>query len=427
MELKSGYKQTEVGVIPEDWGNCTIQDLIDRNVIVEHLDGNHGELYPRSHEFRGFGVPYITANDLTGRGVSFANCKFLPENRARQFRKGLARNGDVLFAHNATVGPTGLLSTNLDYVILSTTATYFRCDLEELNNEFFLYLLQSPLFIPQYQAVMSQSTRNQVPITAQRKLLVVIPPTLAEQEAIAEALSDADALIDSLEQLITKKRQLKQGAMQNLLTGKKRLPSFSGEWRTVPLVDVIDHCSSGATPYRGRAEFYKGTVKWISSGELNYNVIGDTIEHISEEAVRKTNLKIHPAGTFLMAITGLEAAGTRGSCGIVGSPATTNQSCMAIYPNEELLTEYLFHYYVFRGDELALTYCQGTKQQSYTARLVKILPIELPPTIDEQTAIATILSDMDTEIAALEAKLAKSRQLKQAMMQELLTGKTRLV
>lgn len=100
---------------------------------------------------------------------------------------------------------------------------------------------------------------------------------------------------------------------------------------------------------------------------------------------------------------------------------------MAVYPTSELLTYYLYHYYVYRGNELAFKYCQGTKQQSYTAKLVKILPIDLPPTIEEQTAIAGVLSDMDTEIGALEAKLAKARQLKQGMMQELLTGRIRLV
>ena len=110
-----------------------------------------------------------------------------------------------------------------------------------------------------------------------------------------------------------------------------------------------------------------------------------------------------------MAITGLEAAGTRGACGIVGSPSTTNQSCMAIYPTSELKTKYLYHYYVLRGNDLALRYCQGTKQQSYTAKLVKLLPIDLPPTIEEQTAIANTLSDMDSEIEALEAKLVKTR------------------
>lgn len=92
-----------------------------------------------------------------------------------------------------------------------------------------------------------------------------------------------------------------------------------------------------------------------------------------------------------------------------------------------LVTEYLFHYYVLRGKSLALQYCQGTKQQSYNAKLVKQLPIDLPPTTEEQTAIAAVLTDMDAELAALEARRDKTRLLKQAMMQELLTGRTRLV
>jgi hypothetical protein len=109
------------------------------------------------------------------------------------------------------------------------------------------------------------------------------------------------------------------------------------------------------------------------------------------------------------------------------NPATTNQSCMAIYPTPELNTEFLYHYYVLRGNDLAMQYCQGTKQQSYTAKLVRLLPIDLPPTTDEQAVIATILSDMDAEISMLEAKLTKAHQLKQGMMQDLLTGRIRLV
>jgi type I restriction enzyme, S subunit len=176
MEVKPGFKATEVGMIPEEWKITTIQELLDRGALVGHLDGNHGELYPRANEFKESGVPYITANDLRGHKVSFTNCKYLSEERARRFRKGVASNGDVLFAHNATVGPTALLSTELNFVILSTTATYFRCNPEKLLNSFLLYALQSPHFVSQYQAVMAQSTRNQVPITAQRKLSVVIPP-----------------------------------------------------------------------------------------------------------------------------------------------------------------------------------------------------------------------------------------------------------
>ena len=153
----------------------------------------------------------------------------------------------------------------------------------------------------------------------------------------------------------------------------------------------------------------------------------DTLEHISTEAKEKTNLTIHPAGIFLMAITGLEASGTRGSCAILDAPATTNQSCMAIYGTDKMSTEYLFHYYVQHGDELAFQYCQGTKQQSYTAAIVKKLPIYYPEDVAEQNAIASVLTSMDNEVRALKQKLAKYRQVKQGMMQQLLTGKIRLM
>jgi type I restriction enzyme S subunit len=295
------------------------------------------------------------------------------------------------------------------------------------SKPFINFMLNTPKSIGALRAIAIGTTSVAAIYSRDLVNLPVAVPPKPEQVAIAEALSDADALIESLEQLIAKKRQIKQGTMQALLTGKQRLPGFDSEWRSVPLGDLISHCSSGATPYRGRSDYYDGTVRWITSGELNYDIIMDTIEHISEEAVRDANLKMHPPGTFLMAITGLEAAGTRGSCGIVGASSTTNQSCMAIYPLPELKTEFLYHYYVLRGNELAFQYCQGTKQQSYTAKIVKLLPIDLPSTTEEQTAIATILTDMDTELAALETRLAKTRQLKRGMMQELLTGRIRLV
>ncbi len=158
------------------------------------------------------------------------------------------------------------------------------------------------------------------------------------------------------------------------------------DWEAKTFGEVMTGFASGATPSRKHPDFYKGDIRWITSGELNYNVIMDTIEKISVEAVSKTNLKLLPKGTFLMAITGLEAEGTRGSCGIVGAEATTNQSCMALFPTKELSTHYLFYYYVYKGKSLALQYCQGTKQQSYTGKIVKLLPILLPP-FDEQEAI----------------------------------------
>lgn len=193
------------------------------------------------------------------------------------------------------------------------------------------------------------------------------------------------------------------------------------DWEVKEFQDVMEGFSSGQTPYRGRPEFYKGDIPWITSGELNYNIITDTIEHITIEGAREANLKSIPKGTFLFAITGLEAAGTRGSCAITGIEATTNQSCMALYPKKGLLiTPYLYHFYVRYGNELAFKYCQGTKQQSFTGGIAKKLPIIVPPTIEEQTAIATALSDADALINSLEKLIAKKRNIKQGAMQQLL-------
>jgi type I restriction enzyme S subunit len=205
---------------------------------------------------------------------------------------------------------------------------------------------------------------------------------------------------------------------------KTELGEIPSDWIASTFGETFTGFSSGMTPFRGVLEYYKGDIPWITSGELNYNIITDTWEKITEEAVIKTNLKIHPVGTFLMAITGLEAAGTRGSCAITGIKSTTNQSCMALFPIQgKTTTEYLYHFYVRYGNELAFKYCQGTKQQSYTGRIAKRLPINLPPTIEEQKAIAKVLSDTDALIQALEKKIDKKKLIKKGMMQKLLTPK----
>ena len=197
------------------------------------------------------------------------------------------------------------------------------------------------------------------------------------------------------------------------------------EWKATTFGEVMTGFSSGATPYRANKHYYVGDINWVTSGELNYNLISQTIEHISKEAQKRTNLKLLPEGTFLMAITGLEAAGTRGSCAILGVEATTNQSCMALFPTKELTTQYLFYYYVLYGDALAFQFCQGTKQQSYTGSIVKRLPIALPP-VSEQKLITKALGEMDALLAAQRARLAKQRAVKQGLLQGLLSGEMRL-
>lgn len=195
------------------------------------------------------------------------------------------------------------------------------------------------------------------------------------------------------------------------------------DWMECRFEDVLQTFSTGATPYRGIPSNFQGAIRWISSGELNYNRIYDTIEHISEEALQNTHLRLHPAGTFLMAITGLEAAGTRGRCAFVGAPSATNQSCLAINSTDKMTVEYLYWFYLYWSDTLAFKYSQGTKQQSFTADIVRNLPIYLPPTMDEQKRIAEALCDVDALISELDRLIAKKHLIKQGAMQQLLKPK----
>ena len=169
--------------------------------------------------------------------------------------------------------------------------------------------------------------------------------------------------------------------------------------------DVLDDMYNGQTPSRNKSEYWNGNIKWLSSGELNRGTVYDSIEMITENGQKSANLRIVPKGTFIMAITGLEAAGTRGNCALLGFDTTLNQSCMALFPKKDLLTsDFLFQWYRKVGEEYGLNYTQGTKQQSYNAELIKILPISLP-LVAEQKKIASYLRNLDNLITLHQRKL----------------------
>jgi len=432
VEVRQGYKQTELGVIPEDWENLTIGELIEKQFVVGHLDGNHGELYPRSHEFKTYGVPYIGANDFEGGEVIFDRCKFLSPEKAATFRKGIALDGDVLFAHNATVGPVALLRTSEPKVILSTTATYFRCGTDRLNNVFLMGALQSQYFVKQYRAVMAQSTRFQVPISAQRKLSLVVPP-LPDQQAIAAALGDIDALLASLALLITKKRDIKQAAMQQLLTGQTRLPGFQGEWEVKRLGEHLTFLKNGVN---SRAELSaEGPVKYLHYGDIHG---ADTVR-LDPRVTAMPHLPSHKAtalarladGDLIFADASEDIEGVGKSVELLGvesEEVVSGLHTIAVRFDKRVLADsfkaYLQFIPGFRGHVRRLA--AGTKVYATNRAHIASAELELPG-LAEQTAIATALSDMDAELTALEARRDKIRSLKQGMMQELLTGRTRLV
>ena len=193
--------------------SITLQEMLDRKWITYHLDGNHGGDYPRSHEFIDDGVPYISANCIVNGKIDFSRGKYVSEERANRFRKGIACNKDVLFAHNATVGPVVVLETQYPKVILGTSLTAYRCDCEHIIPEYLKAYMEHPIFTQQYEADMQQTTRNQVPITKQRNYRFIIPKMSYQKEFAAFVeLTDKSKLAvqQSIETLQTLKEKLMQ-------------------------------------------------------------------------------------------------------------------------------------------------------------------------------------------------------------------------
>lgn len=190
-------------------------------------------------------------------------------------------------------------------------------------------------------------------------------------------------------------------------------------WVLRKLGEVIKKLYNGQTPSRNHLDFWNGDIPWLTSGELNHSVVLHTTEHINIVGKKSSNLKIVPSGTFVMAITGLEASGTRGNSAILGLDTTINQSVMALFPNSLLNTNFLFQWYQKIGDKYGIRYTQGTKQQSYNSELIKILPITMPYSLKEQQAIGLLLKKIDDLIALQQRKIDTLKLLKKALLQQM--------
>jgi len=208
---------------------------------------------------------------------------------------------------------------------------------------------------------------------------------------------------------------------KKFLTPVIRFKEFDGSWKKGTIGDYYKNLRTGMTPSRLKPNYFKGNIPWITSGELNYGVIENTIESITEDAAKNTNLKLYPANTLFIAITGLEAPGTRGKCAINGVPATTNQSCMAFEVTPEVDTLFLFQWYKKEGIRLYYAYAQGTKQQSFNNKLVKRFVFNIP-TLPEQQKIASFLTTVDEKIQQLTRKKELLEQYKKGVMQQLFSG-----
>lgn len=398
MEMKPGYRHTELGLIPEDW-------KITNLGTVAGLDVGYAfrSTWFQEHD----GVPLLRGENVGYGHPDWSDTRRLAEAQAASFSAYRLRSGDVVIGMDRTFTKSGskisvIQDADCPCLLVQRVGRFVPkgCD-----NRFLWAVISSARF---QQSLLAEQKGMDIPHLSRAEILrpiIPLPPTRVEQEAIAEALSDAGALIESLEQLLAKKRQVKQGGMQELLTGKNRLPGFSEEWKLKRLGEIAhiktggrnnqDKVEDGAYPFFVRS----ATVERINS----YSYDCEAILVPGEGAI--ANIFHYVSGRFdvhqrVYAITQF-------------SPATSGR--------------FVYFYMAEKFGAHATQNSVKATVDSLRLPTFQNFEVAMPPTVEEQEAITGILSDMDAEIVALEAKLAKARQIRQSMMQELLTGRIRLI
>lgn len=414
MELKAGYKKTEVGVIPEGWNFPALGEL---TVLM-----TNGFVGTATHHYapNENGVLYIQGYNVEENALNFNGIKYVTQDFHLSHLRSCLRGGDLLTVQTGDVGlttfvPDALAGSNCHALIIS------RFNLKKISPLYISYYLNSKPGRARLRLIETGTTMKHLNVGDVLQFTVPLPPTKAEQEAIAEALSDADALIESLDQLIAKKRQIKQGAMQELLTGKRRLPGFRGEWEAKRLGDVAS-IQRGASPRPIDSPVWfdnNSEIGWVRISDVNPTSIylQETTQRLSALGVQHS--RPVKRGSLIMSI-----------CATVGRPVITKiDTCIhdGFVAFDDLEVEQRFLYYFLKFIEYDWAkHGQTGSQMNLNTPMINQTSVSVPA-IDEQLAIATILSDMDTELTALESRLAKARQIKQGMMQELLTGRIRLL
>jgi type I restriction enzyme, S subunit len=405
--MKAGYKMTEVGVIPEDW-----EVALMGSIATRIGDGLHGT---PSYSQNG-GYFFINGNNLNdGKIVITSDTKSVDRAEYIKHRKQLS-DRTILMSINGTVGSLGLFDG--EPVVLGKSAAYINVN-PRVSKHFVYHTLQTQVVRQQFFDGLTGSTIGNLGLTTIRQTKFPLPPKEEEQHAIAQALSDTDALLTSLDRLIAKKQGIKQAAMQQLLTGKTRLPKFGGDWEVRRLGDVFA-ISAGKSK----------SAHVVDAG--SYWVVD--MGSVSTDGKLIVSKATNYAGDFLRTGDLVMPKDDIGGGGIIGRVGYIDAD------NTYVLGDHVYRLMVLRGNSLFLSYViNGHKVNGELRKKVigsaqlglgrkSVVVQEIPfPSNEEQTAIATVLSDMDAELAAVEARRAKTRDLKQAMMQALLTGRIRLV
>lgn len=406
MEVKVGYKQSELGPLPNEW---SVKRLGELGQVVR---GGSPRPAGDPRFFDGNYIPWLTVAALTNISEHSmevtSTIGFLTEEGSKRSR--ILPNNTLIIANSgATLGVAKLLKVT-------------SCANDGIAAIIRQHSGHKP-FICHYINTQTRTLREVIATgngqpnlnTALIREIPIPFPPLPEQHVIANALSDVDQLITSLDQLITKKRDLKKAAMQQLLTGKTRLQGFSGEWKPKRLGDVCQ-IAMGRTPSRINQSYWGKGHPWLSIADIKEKYTFNSSEEITEQGA--AIMAVVPKGTLLMTF--------KLSIGRLTFSARDIYTNEAICSFQQLSEDGEYLYYALAMVEFSLYGKQAVKGYTLNKQSLKSILVSFP-SISEQRAIAEVLSDMDADLAELEQRRDKTIALKHGMMQELLTGRTRLV
>lgn len=414
MELIEGFKKSEMGLIPADW---EIKKLGELTKLTNgyafssdfYSDAGPILLTPGNFKLDG-GLYFNKRNTLRYCGTT---------NKSMQFKKG-----DLLIVMTDLTPGCNLLGkpgfVNTDEVVLHNQRigkiTVFN---KIVTSKYLYWFFVSELFSKRMKDTATGSTVRHTSVGSINNSFIPLPPTLIEQDLIATALSDTDALIGSLEKLIAKKKAIKQGTMQQLLTGKKRLPGFSGKWEVKKLGELV--------VYKNGKSFESAVDKNGEFSLITLNSIG------IDGKLKPEHLRVNESdnslerGDLIIVLSDVAHGNFLGLTDVIpeSKKYVLNQRMGALKKLNQVTSTFL-SYYINHNQLYFKMMGKGSSQQNLGK--YDILNFELNlPSVNEQVQIATVLKEIDAEISLLVNKQSKYKSIKQGMMQELLTGKTRLV
>ena len=394
MELKPGYKQTEVGVIPEEWRISTLGQL------CAFENGDRGRNYPSPDSFVMSGVAFINAGHIAEGKIDLAGMNYTTRERYECLGGGKVKTGDILFCLRGSLGKFGVVNDDLGDGAIASSLVIVRPKTATATREYLCCYFGSAMSAQMIEIWSGGAAQPNLGAQDLARFLIPLPPTQGEQRAISPALSDVDALLSALDRIIAKKRQIKQAAMQELLTGTRRLPGFEGEWVVKRLGDVAPFQRGFDLP---NPQLRAGPYPVVySNGVLTHHacfqVIGPGV------------------------VTG--RSGTIGKVHFVDADYWPHNTSLWVTNFKGNDPEFIFYLLSQTGLE---RFASGSGVPTLNRNDIHDYHVQIPSNVDEQAAIASVLSEMDSNLVAAEKQLAKGRALKQGMMQQLLTGRIRLV